>query len=188
MLSNSIVRSLCNTGTHNIRRCRISRNYVSTFPAEKFENRVELTTSENNQIVHVTLNRPDKLNALDMPMFEGLSAAIHHIKASKSARFVIISGKGTGFCSGLDVKSMMSNPAHGSKLLKKPAGTEITNLAQDLGYLWRQLPMPVVACLHGTCYGGALQIALGADFRFSTSDCKFSVMEGKWGIIPVSVS
>ena len=53
-----------------------------------------------------------------------------------------------------------------------------------MSYIWRQLPVPVIAVTHGMCYGGAFQIALGADFRYSTPDCEFSIMEGKWGLIP----
>lgn len=48
----------------------------------------------------------------------------------------------------------------------------------------RQMPVPVIACLHGMCFGGGLQVALGADFRFSTPDCKLSIMESRWGLIP----
>jgi enoyl-CoA hydratase/carnithine racemase len=64
------------------------------------------------------------------------------------------------------------------------AGNENGNLAQDVSYLWRELPVPVIAALHGMCFGGGLQIALGADMRYSTPDCKLSIMEGKWGLIP----
>ncbi len=99
-----------------------------------------------------------------------------------------MSGKGKAFCTGLDVKSVMGNPSNMSTLLEKPGGTEHSNLAQDVGYLWRQLPFPVIASLHGMCYGGGLQIALGADFRIATPDCKLSIMEAKWGLIPGTVS
>ena len=70
------------------------------------------------------------------------------------------------------------------KLLKRPAGHPWSNLAQDMGYLWRQIPVPVICAVHGVCYGGGLQIALGADFRIAGSECKFSIMESKWGLIP----
>jgi enoyl-CoA hydratase/carnithine racemase len=51
-------------------------------------------------------------------------------------------------------------------------------------YAWRRIDAPVVAALHGVCLGGGLQIALGADYRVATADCKLSVLEAKWGIIP----
>jgi enoyl-CoA hydratase/carnithine racemase len=135
-------------------------------------------------IFHVMFNRPDKLNALSYPMFEAIANTASSFKGNKSVRAIIISGNGRAFCSGLDVSSIGKNPLNFNNLLKKPAGTEISNLAQDVGYLWRQLPVPVIASLHGVCFGGGLQIAMGADFRISTPDCKMSVMEAKWGLIP----
>lgn len=135
-------------------------------------------------IFHVMLNRPEKMNALSVGMFEAIAETAVSFKQNKQARVIILSGNGKAFCTGLDVKSVGSNPTNFSKLLQKPAGTEISNLAQDVGYLWRQLPVPVIASIHGMCFGGGLQIAMGADFRFSTPDCKLSVMEAKWGLIP----
>lgn len=96
--------------------------------------------------------------------------------------------------------SMMMMPhAKMKRLLERPSGYDqrkkecennstsavgIGNLAQDVAYLWRTIPVPVIAVLHGMCYGGGMQIALGADIRLATSDCKLSIMEAKWGLIP----
>jgi len=136
-----------------------------------------------HDIAYVTLQRSDKLNALDMPMFEAISAAAKKVSKDKSLRAVIISGSGKAFCSGLDVKSMFQNPLAMVKLLIQP-GTKAANLAQDVSYLWRKCPIPVIAVTHGKCWGGGFQIALGADFRYSTPDCEFSIMEARWGLIP----
>jgi enoyl-CoA hydratase/carnithine racemase len=87
-------------------------------------------------------------------------------------------------------EGVMNNPQKQTKrLLERPSGygvegNEIGNLAQDVSYLWRELPVPVIAVLQGMCFGAGLQIALGADMRFATPDCKLSIMEGKWGLIP----
>ena len=97
---------------------------------------------------------------------------------------MILNGNGKSFCSGLDVPSMAQNPMNAAKLLDRPHKTPKSNLAQDVGYMWRQCPFPVIAAIHGRCYGGGLQIAMGADFRYSTADCEYSIMEAKWGIIP----
>ena len=67
--------------------------------------------------------------------------------------------------------------------MKRPDG-EVSNLAQDVGYLWRRVPAPVIAATHGVCLGGGFQIALGADMRVAAPSCRFSIMESKWGIIP----
>jgi enoyl-CoA hydratase/carnithine racemase len=134
-------------------------------------------------IAIVTLNRPDKYNGLDMPMFEAITRAAKTLKKDRSVRAIILNGAGDAFCSGLDVKTVSKNPVNFLKLLVKP-GRRISNLAQNVGYLWRDVPAPVIAVTHGYCFGGGFQIALGADFRFSTSDCEFSIMESKWGLIP----
>ncbi len=134
-------------------------------------------------IAIVTLNRPDKYNGLDMPMFEAITRAAKTLKKDRSVRAIILNGAGDAFCSGLDVKTVSKNPVNFLKLLVKP-GRRISNLAQNVGYLWRDVPAPVIAVIHGYCFGGGFQIALGADFRFSTSDCEFSIMESKWGLIP----
>jgi len=148
---------------------------------EKIHNRV--TINIKNQIAFVTLTRPEKLNALDMGMFEAIVKTTKIIKKNKAIRAVILSGEGAAFCSGIDIKSMFGSPLIAIKLLIKP-GTKASNLAQDVSILWRELPIPVIAVTHGKCWGGGFQIALGADFRYSTPDCEFSIMESRWGLIP----
>ena len=143
--------------------------------------RVELEIKD--QIAFVKLTRSDKLNALDMPMFEAIIKAAKTVSKNKEIRGVILSGEGRAFCSGLDVKSMLKNPMAAIKLLIKP-GTKFSNIAQDVSYLWREVPVPVIAVTHGKCWGGGFQIALGADFRYAQTDCTFSIMETKWGLIP----
>jgi len=152
-------------------------------------NRVE-TTIDKDGVARVVLNRPNKLNACDLKMFEAVAATAAKLREDRSLRAVIISGKGRAFCTGLDVKSVAKNPRQMiRRLLERPSGygakgNEIGNLAQDVSYLWRELPVPVIAILHGMCFGAGLQIALGADMRYATPDCQLSIMEGKWGLIP----
>ncbi|MFT7366042.1 MAG: enoyl-CoA hydratase/carnithine racemase [Marinobacter psychrophilus] len=111
-------------------------------------------------IATVTLNRPDKYNGLDMPMFDAVTNAAKTLKKDRSVRVIILCGAGKAFCSGLDIKTVSRNPINFLKLLFKP-GRKISNLAQDIGYLWRDVPAPVIAITHGYCFGGGLQIALG---------------------------
>jgi enoyl-CoA hydratase/carnithine racemase len=162
-------------------RALMPRNLSS--PAADNEPRV-LVQTDKAGVCTVTLNRPSKLNALDMGMFTAIGETAAKLKTDKNIRVIILNGAGRAFCSGLDIGSVASNPSNFEKLLKKPAGTAITNLAQDVAYLWREIPVPVIAVLHGVCFGGGLQIALGADIRLSTADCKLSVMEAKYGLIP----
>ena len=67
-------------------------------------------------------------------------------------------------------------------LLKRDERPE--NHAQRPAYVWKRLPVPTIAAIHGVAYGGGAQIALGADIRIATPDAKISVMEIKWGLIP----
>jgi len=136
-----------------------------------------------DRIAIVSLNRGNKYNALDMAMFDAIVETVGLLKENRTIRAVILRGEGKGFCAGLDMVSVMKNPLNVPTLLKKEGGV-ISNLAQDVGYLWRSVPVPVIAVTHGSCFGGGMQIALGADFRYSTPDCRFSIMEAKWGLIP----
>jgi len=134
-------------------------------------------------IATVSLNRPDKYNGLDMPMFSELIATARKLRKNRSVRAVILTGEGKAFCSGLDVKTVSKNPLNFVRLLIKPFCAS-SNMAQNLAYEWRKVPAPVIAVCHGYCFGGGFQLALGADFRFTTPDCDFSIMESKWGLIP----
>lgn len=153
---------------------------------EEEEDRRVTVEIDKQGIARVTLNRPSKMNALDMHMFEAIAETAASLKNNKAIRAVILSGSGRAFCTGLDVTSIVTNKpvASVARLLERKENNKLSNLAQDVGYLWRDLPVPVIACLHGMCFGGGMQVALGADFRLATPDCKLSVMEAKWGLIP----
>lgn len=134
-------------------------------------------------IAQVKLNRPDKHNALDMAMFYAIDNTIQQLKLRRDVRVVIVSGEGQSFCSGLDLKSVMTNMKNGLKLLWKwlPGNA---NLAQRVTIGWRQLKVPVIMVVQGKCWGGGMQIALGGDFRIASEDCSLAVMESRWGLIP----
>jgi enoyl-CoA hydratase/carnithine racemase len=134
-------------------------------------------------VAFVTLNRPQKHNALDLGMFKSIDKVIHQLRTDRQIRAVIVSGKGEDFCTGLDVKSVMKDRSSMLSLLAKwlPGSA---NLAQRVSCHWRKIPVPVIMVIQGRCWGGGMQIALGADFRFATPDSNFSIMEGRWGLIP----
>lgn len=136
-----------------------------------------------NQVAYVSLARPDKRNALDMAMFQALDSTMKKLRKDRSLRAVILTGQGEDFCSGLDVKSVMASPKNPLKLLFKWLPWR-SNLAQRVSTGWRRVPVPVIAAIQGRCWGGGLQIVLGADFRMATTDATFSIMEGRWGLIP----
>jgi enoyl-CoA hydratase/carnithine racemase len=135
-------------------------------------------------IAYVTLNRAEKYNGLDLPMFHALVATAHRVRADRDVRVVILTGAGKAFCAGLDFASVAKlSPLTRARAFAKLPG-QPTNLFQRACWVWRTLPVPVIAVVHGHCFGGGLQLALAADFRFATPDCELSVMEGKWGLIP----
>lgn len=136
-----------------------------------------------DHVAHVRLNRPDKLNALDMAMFEALVAAPARIAALPAVRAVVISGEGASFCSGLDVASLMQSPDLVARAFEPVEGTD-ANFVQFAAAGIGQLPVPVIAAVHGRCYGGGLQIALGADLRVAAPDADLSIMEVRWGLVP----
>jgi len=135
-------------------------------------------------ITHVRLNRPQKYNALNPELFEAIIEAGQSIAADSSIRAVVMSGEGKGFCAGLDFQSFMElgkiNP---EEAFARPADSP-ANFAQLVGYIWKQVPVPVIAAVHGAAFGGGFQLALAADIRLAAPDARFSVMEIKWGLVP----
>ncbi len=139
-----------------------------------------------NHVADVRLNRPEKINALNPEMFAAVVAAGKAVAQDKSVRAVVLSGEGRGFCAGLDFQGfaeMRSGEKEAFDLFKVEEG-QIANQAQMPGMVWKQVPVPVIAAVHGVAFGGGLQIALGADIRLASPDARLSVMEIKWGIIP----
>lgn len=138
-------------------------------------------------VAEVALNRPDRLNALDPLMFEALAAAGDRLSRTPSVRAVVLTGAGRGFSAGLDKESFAKIAAGDgspelSDLVTRTHGT--ANAAQQAAYVWRTLPAPVVAAIHGVALGGGLQIALGADIRYVAPEARLSILEVKWGLVP----
>lgn len=139
-------------------------------------------------VADVRLIRADKMNALDPAMFEGIIEAGAELARMKGLRAVVLSGEGRAFCAGLDMGSFAAMKDNGAGV---PGARDLTvrthgiaNRPQQCAWLWRDLPVPVIAAVHGVAFGGGFQIALGADIRYATADTRFSVMEIKWGLVP----
>jgi enoyl-CoA hydratase/carnithine racemase len=144
------------------------------------EQRVRIDVEDH--VAVVTLSRPEKHNALDAAMFEGILGAAAEVAATPGVRAVVLHGEGKSFCSGLDVASFFDGPVSFDMLLDRGDGR--ANVAQRACTDWIDLPVPVIAAIHGNCFGGGMQIALGADIRIAAPDAKLSVMEVKWGLVP----
>ena len=144
-------------------------------------------------VVELQLDRADKMNALDPAMFDALIAAGESLRADATVRAVVIAGRGKAFCAGLDMASfqrmeqgaageVLGQSAGGAGLVARTHG--LANAAQQVAMVWREVPVPVIAAVHGVAFGGGLQVALGADIRIVAPDTRLSVMEIKWGLVP----
>src|SRR5690349_7702274 len=152
------------------------------------EDRVSISIADG--IADVRLVRADKMNALDAAMFEALVAATDRLSKEKGVRVVVLSGEGRAFCAGLDMGrfAAMKDGGNGVPGGEKRDLTIRThgkaNFPQQAVWGWRQLPVPVIAAVHGVAFGGGFQLALGADMRYLSPDARMSVMEIKWGLVP----
>ncbi len=156
------------------------------------DDRVTITVTDG--IADVKMNRADKRNALDNAMFTSLSAAGEYLKTLDGLRVVVLSGDGASFCAGLDFSSFAQMAEAGAKASSsdaKPtmnAGAmvdgRITHMAQQVCWVWQEVPVPVIAAVHGHALGGGIQIALGCDMRIVHPDTQVSVREVHWGLIP----
>ncbi len=145
-----------------------------------------VSVHKQDGVADVRLNRPEKLNGLDLTMFEALVETGSELAADLKLRAVVLSGEGRAFCAGLDFASFLAAGSGGvssSKLLGREPGVR-ANFAQLAAAVWTQMPVPVIAAVHGVAFGGGLQIALAADIRLVAPDARLSVMEMKWGLIP----
>ncbi len=143
------------------------------------DERVSITVEDG--IADVRLNRPDKINAIDAAMFTALGEASAALADRSGVRVVVLSGRGRGFCAGLDLASL-ADGGFPASIQDRTHG--LTNHWQQAVWGWRKLPVPVIAAVHGVAFGGGLQIALGADIRIVAPDARLAVMETRWGLVP----
>jgi enoyl-CoA hydratase/carnithine racemase len=148
-----------------------------------------VTCTIESGIADVRLNRAEKRNALDGEMFTAIAEMGERLKEEAGVRVVVLSGEGPSFCAGLDFSAFEqmaggsgTGPRGGNPALRKEGS--ITHLGQQVAWVWQELPMPVIAAVHGHAMGGGIQIALGADMRIVHPDTQLSVREVHWGLIP----
>ena len=147
-----------------------------------------ITVDIQGGVADVRLVRVDKMNALDDAMFEALVKTGERLKTEAGVRAVVLSGAGRAFCAGLDMgnfdKMASGERKGGTGLVETPRTEGGSNRAQHAVMVWREIPVPVIAAVHGVAFGGGFQLALGADMRFVTPDARMAVMEIKWGLVP----
>lgn len=144
-----------------------------------------VSVTYENHIAFVRLTRSDKMNAVDQTMIDEVIAAGQEVAAS-DARAVVLSGEGRAFCAGIDITglSTMMGKDPAEVINPRTHGEDTTNQWQEFCLIWSRMEIPVIAALHGVCFGAGMQLALGADIRIAAPDTRFAVMEMKWGIVP----
>jgi enoyl-CoA hydratase/carnithine racemase len=150
------------------------------------KDRISITMLENG-IADVRLIRTDKMNALDAAMWSALAEAIDQLKAAAGLRVVVLSGEGRAFCAGLDLSSLSADrdpgaSSAGGTLSDRTRG--VSNNAQYAAWGWRELPVPVIAAVHGVAFGAGSQIMAAADIRIVHPDTRIAIMEMRWGLVP----
>lgn len=150
------------------------------------KDRISITMLDGG-IADVRLIRTDKMNALDAAMWEALAETIDTLKAMPGLRVVVLSGEGRAFCAGLDLTSLSAErdpgaSSAGGTLSDRTRG--ISNNAQYAAWGWRELPVPVIAAVHGVAFGAGSQIMAAADIRIVHPDTRIAIMEMRWGLVP----
>ena len=143
------------------------------------KDRVSITVADG--IADVRLIRADKMNALDPAMFDALAEAIAEVGSAPGVRVAVLSGEGRAFCAGLDMAAMA---AGGSGLNLSERSHGIANRPQHVCVGWRELPVPVIAAVHGVAMGGGFQLLSGADIRIAHPDTRMAIRETYWGLVP----
>jgi enoyl-CoA hydratase len=123
---------------------------------------------DNGRLCTLTLNRPEKLNALDTRTFEELDGHLAELERSTAIDCVVLRGAGRGFCAGADLGDIAA-----ATVTFKPK--VIDRLAA--------LPQPTIAAVHGVCFTGALELALACDFIVCDATARFADTHGKWGLV-----
>jgi len=148
------------------------------------EDRVRIAIADG--VADVRMVRAEKMNAVDPAMKAALLAAGDRLRTEHGLRCVVLSGEGRAFCAGIDtgrfggaVEGASTRPSNHT-----PRTRGMFNDSQYAVWTWRELPVPVIAAVHGVAFGAGFQLMLGADIRIMAPGTRLSIMETKWGLIP----
>jgi enoyl-CoA hydratase/carnithine racemase len=145
-----------------------------------------LTVTVQDHIATVSLNRPDKANAMNLAMWHDIRSAFQWIDANAEARVVILTGEGKLFTSGIDLQMMMGLGAQIQSdcegRMRESLRRVILDLQDTLTSLER-CRKPVLAAIHGACIGGGIDLICCADMRYCSGDAYFSIKEIDIGMV-----
>lgn len=136
----------------------------------------------NDGIATVSLNRPEKRNAMSFDLLRELVKVAEKIKKDRSIRCVVLTGEAQVFSAGIDLSDLNDpkNKLYAAWELIKPG----QSLFQKAFLIWQELPVPVIAAVEGFCFGAGMQLALAADIRIAHPNTQMSIMESRWGLVP----
>jgi 2-(1,2-epoxy-1,2-dihydrophenyl)acetyl-CoA isomerase len=137
----------------------------------------ELIESVSERVATLTLNRPERLNALATPMLDGLLEALPRLAADPGIAVVILTGAGRGFCAGGDVKSM----AEGTSQLGMDDAVQRLRGRMEVSRLLHEIPKPTIAMVNGPAAGAGLALALACDLRVASASARFITAFAKVG-------
>ena len=125
-------------------------------------------------VATLTLNRPDKLNALNPAVFIELRQHLADIAQDEEVKCVVLTGAGRAFCAGHDLEAIASHEKAPSKHFEPETVDAL-----------EQLPQPTIARLHGHCYTGGLELALACDLLIADETARLGDTHGQWGLVPI---
>ncbi len=164
----------------------LAQNFVMLYTAEQALHLHQYTfahllVEESNHLLTLTLNRPEKKNALNPTLFKELAFALHYAKHQRNVWAVVIAAKGDVFCAGADLKAFAGEQQHTVSTVPEPSG-EIA-----IGDVFNQLHKPCIAKVHAPVYAGGFLIVCGCTHVVAADTATFSLPEVKRGLFPFQV-
>jgi enoyl-CoA hydratase/carnithine racemase len=142
----------------------------------------EVLIQREDGILTITLNRPDRLNAISGPMLSKLSTTLQEANVDRDVRVVVLTGAGRGFCAGLDLKDQMSGNGVGAG----SRGYQLFDLHNSPPIVINRMDKPMICALNGAAAGYGMDMALGCDIRIASEHAKMGAVFAKRGVLPES--
>lgn len=133
----------------------------------------------STRVATITLNRPESLNSLTVPMKQALLAAWRRVERDAGVRAVVLTGAGRGFCAGQDLRERLQPDA-------APLGAEVRERYNPIIRAMRAMPKPIVAAVNGVAAGAGASLAMAADIRIASEAASFTLAFGRVGLVPDS--